>query len=248
MNAAAITQDRPFEVSPKTKARLTGVFFLLTVIGGIVAEGFISASLVVAGDAAATAKNILGNESLFRAGFAIYLIEMVCQVVMTVLFYDLLKPVSRTVARISLFLNIAGIVIKTISRLFFIVPLLILGDVPYLSVFTAEQVQAMALLSLGVNTEGPVIGLVFFGFAGLLEAYLILRSNFLPRFLGAIGIVASLGWLFFLYPPLAYRMFPFIVGVGLLGALLQILWLTVFGVNEERWRQQAAASANSIWR
>jgi hypothetical protein len=43
-------------------------------------------------------------------------------------------------------------------------------------------------------------------------------------------------------------MFPFIVGVGLLGALLQILWLTVFGVNEERWRQQAAASANSIWR
>ena len=244
----AITPDRIAEISPKTKARLVGLFFLLTMAGGIVAEGFISSSLVVAGDAAATANKILSNQSLFRAGFAIYLVEMACQVVMTVLFYDLLKPVSRTVARVSLFLNITGIVIKTFSRLFYIAPLLILGGDPYLNVFSTEQSQAMALLSLEINSEGAAIALVFFGFAGILEAYLILRSNFLPRFLGVIGIIANIGWIFFLYPPLAYRLFPFIAGIGLLGGLLQIFWLLVFGVNEERWIEQAKASEQSIWR
>ena len=245
---AAVTIDHFAEVSPKTKARWVGLFFLLTTVGGVIAEGFISNGLVVAGDAAATARNILSNETLFRTGFAVYLIEMAGQVVMTVLFYDLLKPVSGTLARVSLFLNIAGIVIKTMSRLFYIVPALILGDAPYLSVFTAEQAQAMAMLSLEINSEGPVIGLVFFGFAGLVESYLILRSTFLPRFLGVIGVVASIGWLLFLYPPIAYQLFPIIAGIGLLGAVFQIFWLLVFGVNEERWKERYRASAASIWR
>ena len=80
----------------------------------------------------------------------------------------------------------------------------------------------MAMLSLRINSEGPVIGLAFFGFAGLLEAYLILRSTFLPKFLGVIGLLANAGWLLFLYPPLAYRLFPIIAGIGLLEAVIQI--------------------------
>ena len=245
---AAVTMDRVAEMSPKTKARLVGIFFLLTTVLGVIAEGFISNGLVVAGDAGATARNILSNETLFRAGFAIYIVEMASQVVMTVLFYDLLKPVSRTAARVSLFLNIAGIIVKTFSRLFYIVPVLILGDTPYLNVFTPEQSQAMALLSLSINNEGPVIGLVFFGFAGLLESYLILKSGFLPKFLGVIGIFASVGWIFFLYRPVADRLFPIIAGIALLGSLVQIFWLLVYGVNEERWREKARLSADSIWR
>jgi len=225
---------------------MAGLFFLLTTLGGIFAEGFVSARLVISGDAAATATNILNHESLFRVGFAVYLVEMACQITMTVLFYDLLKPVSRSLALLSAFFNLTGCVIKTFSRLFFIAPLLVMGNAPYLNVFNTEQAQALLFLKL--NNEGAAIALVFFGFATLLEGYLILKSNFLPRILGVLGILGGLGWLSFLYPPLAYRLLPFILVLGLLGAVLQIFWLLVFGVNEQRWKEQASVSGESMWR
>ena len=243
-----VSTDRFAEISAKAKARMVGAFFLLTMLLGIVAEVFISGTLIVPGDAATTAKNILDRETLFRMGFTIYLVEMLCQVAMVVFLYDLLKPVNRSLARLSLLLEITGIVIKTFSRLFYIVPLLLLGAAPYWNVFSTEQSQAMALLSLKVNSEGAGIALVFFGLATLIEGYLVFNSTFLPRFLGVVGMVAGSGWLLFLYPPFAYRVLPFILLVGLLGALLKIFWLLVFGVNEERWTEKAGLSAKSIWR
>ena len=91
------------------------------------------------------------------------MIEMACDIVFTALFYDLLKPVSRSVSLVAAFLGLTGCVIKTFSRLFFIAPLFILGGAHDLSVFSAEQLQALALLFLKVNDRGAGIALVFFG-------------------------------------------------------------------------------------
>src|SRR5438270_12815517 len=143
MGTAAMT-----ETSPRFKARITGVFYLLTILTGIFAQGFVSERLVVSGDAAATATNILAHRGLFQLGFAVYLIEMACQIAITALFYDLLKPAGRIVSLVAAFLGLAGCVIKTVSRLFFIAPLFVLGGAHYLSVFSAEQLQALALLFL----------------------------------------------------------------------------------------------------
>jgi hypothetical protein len=228
------------EASPCFKARITGVLYLVTILTGIFAEGFVSGRLVVNGDAAATATNILTHRGLFQLGFAVYLIEMACQIGMTSLFYDLLKPAGKSVSLLAAFLGFAGCVIKTVGRVFFITPLFVLGGAHYLSVFSVEQLQALALLFLKVNDHGAAIALVFFGFYALLTGYLILRSTFLPRILGVLSVLAGFGWLTFLYLPLGYRLFPYIAALGLLGAASLILWLLVFGVNEQRWKEQAS--------
>ncbi|PYX00173.1 MAG: DUF4386 domain-containing protein [Acidobacteria bacterium] len=240
MNTAVMT-ERITETSPRLKARITGVFYLVTILTGIFAQGFVSGRLVVDGDAAATATNILTHRGLFQLGFAVYLIEMACQMAMTALFYDLLKPAGRSVSLLAAFLGFAGCVIKTFSRVFFIAPLFVLGGAHYLSVFSAEQLQALALLFLKVNDRGAATALVFFGFYALLTGYLIMRSTFLPRILGVVSVFGGLGWLSFLYLPLGYRLFPYIAAFGLLGAVALIVWLLVFGVNEQRWKEQASA-------
>jgi len=236
--------ERIGEKSPRFEARITGAIYLLTILTGIFAQGFVSGSLVVDGDAAATATNILMHKSLFQLGFAVYLIEMACQIAMTALFYDLLKPAGRSLSLLAAFLGFAGCVIKTFSRLFFIAPLFILGGAHYLSVFSAEQLQALALLFFKVNDHGAAIALVFFGFYALLTGYLIVRSTFLPRILGVLSILGGLGWMSFLYQPLGYRLFPYISALGILGAASLILWLLVFGVNEQRWQEQASAAGD----
>ncbi len=234
--------ERIAETSPRLKARITGVFYLLTILTGIFAQGFVSGRLVVDGDAAATATNILAHRGLFQLGFATYLIEMACQIAMTALFYDLLKPAGRSVSLLAAFLGFAGCIIKTFSRVFFIAPLFVLGGAHYLRVFSAEQLQALALLLLKVNDHGAAIALVFFGFYAVLTGYLIIRSTFLPRILGVLSVLGGLGWLSFLYLPLGYLLFPYVAAFGLLGAASLLLWLLVFGVNEQRWKEQATAA------
>jgi len=148
MNATAMV-GRLEETSPRLKARITGAFYLLTILTGIFAQGFVSGSLVVDGDAAARATNIVMHKSLFQLGFAVYFIEMASQIAMTALFYDLLTPAGRSVSLVAAFLGLTGCIIKTLSRLFFIAPLFILGCAHYLSVFSREQLQALAILHSG---------------------------------------------------------------------------------------------------
>src|SRR6266478_909157 len=241
--STAVMTERITETSPRLKARITGALYLLTILTGIFAQGFVSGGLVVDGDAAATATNILTHRGFFQLGFTVYLIEMACQIAITALFYDLLKPAGSSISLLAALLGLAGCVIKTFSRLFYIAPLFVLGGAHYLAVFSPEQLQALALLFLKVNDHGAAIALVFFGFYALLTGYLILRSTFLPRFLGVLSVLGGLGWLTFLNQPLGYRLFPYIAVLGILGAVVLIVWLLVFGVNEQRWKEQASAAA-----
>src|SRR6202521_1509373 len=236
------------EMSPRAKGRFAGALYLLTIVTGVYAQAFISDRLVVSRDAATTAANILANQSLYRLGLTTYLIEMAGQIATVVLFYQLLKPVSRTGAMLAAAFELIGCGIKIFSRLFYLAPLLVLGSsASYLSVFNKEQLDAIALLLLRINDSGAAIALAFFGFSTLLQGWLFYRSGFLPRWLGVIGIIGGFGWLTFLSPPLGMRLFLYVALYALIGSAATIGWLLTVGVDEQRWRQRAAQAASSIW-
>ena len=234
-------KERTTETSPRLKARITGVFYLLTLLTGVFAQGFVSERLIVFGDAAATATNILTHKGLFQLGFTVYLIEMACQVATAVLFYQLLNPVNRTVALLALFLEVTGCIIKTFARVFYIAPLFVLGRPAALEGFSAEQLQSVALILLKVNDQGAGAALGFFGFSTLLGGYLVFRSTFLPRWLGVLALISGLCWLTFIYPPFGRSIFGYTAIFGLLSSVAMIVRL-LMGVNEERWKEAAAAA------
>src|SRR5690349_3520252 len=107
------------ETSPTTRGRILAVLYLCVIAGGITAQAFISDRLVVSTDAAKTAANIVANKSLYRLAFTIFMLEMVAQVAVSAMFYDLLKPVNRSVARIAAIMGLTGCGIKTMARLFY---------------------------------------------------------------------------------------------------------------------------------
>ena len=166
-------------LSPVTKARFAGALYLATILMGVFTQQFI-AHLIAPADATATAANILAHQPIFRAGFAVYLVELACQIAMTILFYDLLRPVSRTGSLLAATFSLVGCTIKILSRLFFFAPLVILGGAHYLTVFTADQLQALALLSFKFQYHAECIAMIFFGFSALQRGYLVFRSTFLP--------------------------------------------------------------------
>ena len=231
---------------PRITARIAGVLILMTIVGGIFAQGFVSNRLISFSDAGVTANNILANRSLFQMSFTVYLIEMACQIASIALLYILLSPVSRNIALVAAFIELAGSIIKTLSRLFYITPLFVLSDTHVLNAFSADQLRALALVLLRINDRGAALALAFFGVSGMLNAYLIFRSMFLPRTLGILGMISSAGWLRFVYPPLRYPSFMFIVVFALFVAAVEIFWLIVFGVDEEKWKKRYRLSTQVL--
>jgi len=204
--------------------------------------------MIVGDDAARTAANILADKSVYRLGFTIFMLEMVAQAVVSVMFYDLLKPVNRSVARASLVIGLIGCGVKTLARLFYYAPLILLGGASYLQAIQPAQLDALSLAFIKINNQGAAIALIFFGFEALIQGWLIFKSDFLPRFLGALAMISGFGWLTFLWPPLGSQAFVGVALFAIVGVIATTAWLFIRGVDDVKWRERAALSASSIWR
>ena len=229
-------------LSPRFKARLAGVFEALEGTGSAGGQVVILGSLVVTGNSAATAANILAHEPLFWLGFAFSLIAVMFHLVWAFLFYDLFKIVNKSISVLATFVILVGCAIQALTSFLYIAPLLILQSGSSLSALTPHQLQTQALVFLKLNAQAFDIYLVFFGLWCLLIGYLIFRSTFLPRLLGVLLAIDGVGWMLYLVTPLANHLFPLIAVASGLAEIPLMLWLLVMGVNNQRWNEQASAA------
>lgn len=224
-------------------ARIAGVFYAMQVAFG--PGMYVARKLFVAGDAAKTATNILAHTTLFQLGFAGNLIALSAYIVVTALFYELFRPVNRTVSLLAAFFSLTGCVVIAVGCVFYISPLFVLGGAHAASAFTGAQLQGGALTLFKLYGQSFNLSFVFFGFYCLLIGSLILRSTFLPRILGAGMLLAGLSWLTFLWPPLSLALLPYIL-LGGIGEMALTVWLLAAGVNSERWNEQDAAAGRQL--
>jgi hypothetical protein len=237
--------NRAIETVPRLWARLAGAFYLLTIVAGVFAEVLARGRLIVRDDAAATAANILAHEPLYRFGLAADLIMLVCYIAVTLLFYELFKPVGKSLSLLAAFFSLVGIAVLAVNSLNHLAPLVFLGSAHDPRGFETNQSQALALMSLRMHARGYAISGVFFGIYMFLIGYLVFRSGFLPRILGvlmAIGGLSNLtnSFAIFLLPTLVARL-PDIVMLAGIAELLLGLWLMVKGVNVPKSEEKASA-------
>jgi hypothetical protein len=223
------------QLSPRSRARITGavylLFFLTAILGAVVMP--------------ATAKDMLAHELSFRFGYALNLISTGFYVAVAGLFYQLFRPVSRSLALLAAFFALVGCAITAVQSIFQLAPFVVLGGGSSSS-FSADQLHALAQMLLDMSAQAGYVALVFFGVFQLLTGYLIYRSTFLPRVLGALMALGGLGWLTFLSAPLANYLSPYNFAPGLLGEGSLTLWLLVIGVNVPRWEERARAAGAPI--
>jgi hypothetical protein len=238
--------DRTVEASPQVYARIGGLLYLIIIVAGLFAEAFVRDKLIVSGDAAATANNIMASQLLWRTGVAGEFIMLVCDVGLSLIFYVLLRPVSRNLALLVAFFHLVSAAVLGVSKLFLFAPLFLLGGADYLKAFEPHQLQALASLALRTHAYGFGISLVFFGCQCLVLGYLIFKSGYFPRILGVLLQLA--GWCYltnsfalFLAPKFADMIFPAILAPAFIGELSLCLWLLVKGVNVAKWEEQVNA-------
>ncbi len=228
--------------SIKTTARIGGLLYLIVILGGIFAELVVRGRLVVHGNAAATAHNIITHELLYRWGFAVEVFYCACNIPLTLIFYKLFKLVNRNLTLLVVFLSIVGTAIEAVSLLAHFAPLIFLGGGHSLAAFKPEDLQALAYTSLQFFEYGFSIALVFFGFYCLAMGCMIFRSTFLPRVIGVLLAIQGLCYLInsfanFLPPKFATILFPVLMVSGI-GEISFCLWLLVVGVNVRKWEEK----------
>jgi Domain of unknown function (DUF4386) len=231
------------QASPQTYARVGGVLYLIIIVAGGFAELVVRSKLIVSGDAAATAHNIVTSVSLWRIAFAGELVMLVCDVVLALILYVLLKPIDKNLALLAAFFRLMHVAIYGITGLSTIAPLVLLGGADYLTAFQPHQLQALVRLSLRLHGEGYAIALVFFGCHCLLIGYLMFRSRYFPRTLGILLIVAALSYLIdsfvgFLAPSFEAMLFPGILLPALVAEGSLSLWLLLKGVDLAKWAEE----------
>lgn len=235
--------------SIKKTARIAGFLYLLITVAAIVAHFYVPSNIIVPGDAAATASNIVASEPLFRVGaIGGELVILLSEIVLSVLLYVLFKPVSRVLSLVAAVSRLAMTAIHGINLLNYFFVLLLVSGAGYLAAFETAQLNAFAMLFLDAHSFGFTIGIAFLTIHVFLLGYLIFKSGYFPKILGVLLLVAGAGYLidsFALLLSTGYETTPVYISLAIAVAEIAFpLWLLIKGVNVEKWEERALESAH----
>jgi hypothetical protein len=229
--------------NPNKTARVAGYLYLMLFPLGIFGIIYVPSSLIVLGDAATTASNIMANELLYRLSIVTALTLQIVYIFLALALYKLLNPVDKNNAVLMVILVLVAAPIAMLNELNHVAVLLVLSGSDLLTTFSLDQVQASVPLFLNLHEHGVFIAQIFWGLWLFPMGYLIFKSNFLPLALGILMIIGGFGYLvdsfvYFIFPDfdVTFSEFTF------LGELLLPLWLMFKGVNHEQWENYALKS------
>jgi len=235
----------PNETSPLVTARIAGALWLIVIVASVATIG--TRPLDWHAEPGALVGAATGAATGIRSTYAIHFFGKICYVGVTILLYELLKPVNRSVALFSAFCGLAGL-LSGISSFNDFTALSLLEESRRVAGPLANQLQATAKTIIMTHSLGSGGEDVFFGcqIAGL--GYLMMRSRFMPRLIGVALLLGGAGFLIvsfttFLSPALGARLTPLILPIAVLGEGAATLWLLVKGVDVEEWRATAARHA-----
>jgi hypothetical protein len=225
----------------KKTVRIAGMLYLLIIITGMFSVLFVRDKLIVPGDSAATAHQIISHESLWRAGIASDLVMHLCDIPVMLIIYILLRPVSRRVALLALLFNMIQTAVLVANKLNLAAALLPLSGAAYLKTVDPQMLYNQSYMAIRLHDIGFGIGLLFFGMTLLANGYLIRKSGYLPKIIGLLLQVAGLCYLasnfgLLLAPQIIAPLSLWLMAPCFLAELSFALWLINNGVNEEKWK------------
>jgi hypothetical protein len=234
--------------SIKKTARIAGVLYLIIFFASPLAFMIGKGSILVPGDAAATANNLMASESLFRAGIAAETIVFIVETILAAILFVLLKPVSQSLSLAAAFARLGEAIVQAVNLLPSILAFLLLSGGSYLTVFGPEQLDALVLLSLNAFEYMILVWGFFFGLHLLLLGYLVYKSGYFPWLFGALLVLSSFGYLIesygkFMAPQHAELFSTIVLVLGVLGELPFTIYLLWKGINVEKYEERVSASA-----
>jgi len=230
-------------------ATVAGLLLLLSLVAGGFGEAYVPSKLIVAGDAAATVANIRSSDLFYRLGFAAFLLESFADVTLALIFYAVLRPVSREVSLLAAFFGLMGTALFAFAELFYLAPTLFM-TVGSLKSFSREQIDELILLTLRFYEFAAMIFSGYYGLAWIVRGYLMFRSGYLPKFLGVLMGIGGIGFLardFLLVLAPAYAA-PLLLMPLFPGALMLMIWLLVKGVDLPQWNARVIMGLGALRR
>jgi hypothetical protein len=225
--------------SPKRIARIAGIFYLFVAIFGGFAEGFVDPLLYVAGDAAATAGNVVANAGLARIGVVAHVVNGVFLVLVAMTLHQLLNHAQKNAARWMVILAAVAAGITSLNAVFQFEAVQVATDSSYAAAFGIAGSNALVLLLLDIQHYGTLAAQASFGLWLAPMGYLAYRSGLFPKALGAVLVVATISYLVhlvvaFLVPGLGGQTKPLFAIAPLIAEVWMLGYLLLKGVRTPR--------------